>query len=165
MSSYKKYRGFTLIELLVVLALLAVIAMIALPSTGRLIESNRITSLGNSIIGVVTTARTEALRTGSSVSVGPVNGSYSNGLVAAVVGGAVLRQSEAASGNVAVTLNPLNNSSSNPPVFRPNGLTTQSNSAGAGRFHFRVCGASGSNGIDIFVSAGGQVRSDNVVCP
>lgn len=62
-------RGFTLIELLITIALIAIVAGFVVPQFGAMIERNRVTSTTNSVVGLVTFARSEAIRRNSPVSV------------------------------------------------------------------------------------------------
>lgn len=61
--------GFTLIELMITIAVAAILLMIAAPSFTSLINSNRLTSSANEMVGVLQSARMEAVRTSSTVSV------------------------------------------------------------------------------------------------
>lgn len=63
--------GFTLIELLVVIALLGVTAAIAVPSFGRLINSSQKSAFMNDMTGLLSYARSEAVRRNTRVVVYP----------------------------------------------------------------------------------------------
>ncbi|MDY6929818.1 MAG: GspH/FimT family protein [Pseudomonadota bacterium] len=62
-------RGFTLIELLITIALIAIIAGFAIPQFGTMIERNRVVATTNSVVGLLSFARSEAIRRNSPVSV------------------------------------------------------------------------------------------------
>lgn len=61
-------RGLTLVELMVVLVIVAVLLMIAVPSFKRILESNRISTEINALVGDYQYARSEAVRTGLPVT-------------------------------------------------------------------------------------------------
>ncbi len=154
-----RLSGFTLIELVIVLALVAILATVAVPSFNRLVDSNRLTGATNDLIGVVTFARSEAIRYGRSVTVSPrtvtVAGaavtSYENGAEVAV-GSDQLRVTSPAATGISIS-DPGSFS------FRGNGLATSS-------VTLKVCN-SASEGREVNVSLGGQVRvvSVGVTCP
>lgn len=57
-----KAKGFTLVELMVTVAVMAILAAIAIPNFTSLINSNRLVSQANELVGVVQGARSEAIR-------------------------------------------------------------------------------------------------------
>lgn len=75
-------KGFTLIELVIVVALISIVAAFAVPSFGRLIESNRVSSTANGILGMLSYTRSEAVKVGRTVNVRPVDGAnWGSGLL------------------------------------------------------------------------------------
>ncbi|HWP94287.1 MAG TPA: GspH/FimT family pseudopilin [Gammaproteobacteria bacterium] len=61
--------GFTLIELMVVVALVAILATVAIPGFREMIANNRQVSRLNEIVASLHLARSEAVKSGASVSV------------------------------------------------------------------------------------------------
>lgn len=62
-------RGFTLVELMVTVAVAAILLALATPSFTSLINSNRLAGAANEMVGVLQTARMEAVRLNRTVSV------------------------------------------------------------------------------------------------
>ncbi|GAD64853.1 GspH/FimT family pseudopilin [Aquipseudomonas alcaligenes] len=54
-------KAFTLVELMVVLAVLAIFAMISAPGLQGILESSRVTSSTNTMLGMLQVARSEAI--------------------------------------------------------------------------------------------------------
>lgn len=65
----RKERGFTLLELLVAIAVLSIVAAMAIPSYRDLIQRNRITTDANSLLTVLTLARSEAIKRNNQVAI------------------------------------------------------------------------------------------------
>lgn len=57
----QRQNGFTLVELLMVVVVLGILASVAIPSFTLLIQNSRVTSSTNSLIGLLATARNEAV--------------------------------------------------------------------------------------------------------
>ncbi|MCW2065141.1 MULTISPECIES: GspH/FimT family pseudopilin [Stenotrophomonas] len=60
--SSRRSNGFTLVELMVTIAVVAILGTIAFPSFQSTIRSNRIATAGNEITGLLSLARSEAVR-------------------------------------------------------------------------------------------------------
>ncbi|MBK0026634.1 GspH/FimT family pseudopilin [Stenotrophomonas sp. S48] len=58
----RRSNGFTLVELMVTIAVVAILGTIAFPSFQSTIRSNRIASAGNEMTGLLSLARSEAVR-------------------------------------------------------------------------------------------------------
>ena len=64
-----KNHGFTLIELIVTLAVVAIVLVTGIPALNQMTDNNRLVSQINSIAGSLSLARSEAIKTGSVVTV------------------------------------------------------------------------------------------------
>lgn len=62
-------RGFTLVELLVVLAVGSILLAIALPGYGFLVNTSRVATVTNDLVGAIQLARSEAIKRGTRVTV------------------------------------------------------------------------------------------------
>lgn len=77
--------GFTLIELLIVMVIAAVLLGLGVPSLRSTIQSNRIATVANDLIGALQFARSESIRRGEDVTVCSTNdqitcsGGWANG--------------------------------------------------------------------------------------
>lgn len=61
-------RGFTLVEVLVTISILAILTAVAVPSFQTMIASSSLTSTTNDVMTTLAQARSEAVRTGSRVT-------------------------------------------------------------------------------------------------
>ena len=84
-------NGFTLVELMVALAILGIVAVFALPMFGDVVERNRVVAKSNEILGAFTYARTEAVKSGSAVSVGGTGSDWAKGVTVTAADGTTLR--------------------------------------------------------------------------
>jgi len=64
-----KNHGFTLIELIITLAVVSIVLMTGIPALNQMTDSNRLVTQINSIAGSLALARSEAIKTGSVVTV------------------------------------------------------------------------------------------------
>lgn len=86
--SLRRSNGFTLVELMVTIAVVAILGTLAFPSFQGTIRSNRIAMAGNEMAGLLSLARSEAIRNkrgggvcGSSSGTG-CDGAWSSGMLA-----------------------------------------------------------------------------------
>lgn len=86
MTAEMSSRGFTMIELLTAIALAAIIMGLAVPNFMDFIIRNRLNAYNNEFVAALATARSEAIRRGTTVSVcrrasdtSCVGGAWSNG--------------------------------------------------------------------------------------
>ncbi|WP_417546107.1 GspH/FimT family pseudopilin [Marinobacter sp.] len=163
MFTRKQSLGFTLIELMVTLALVAVIAAFAIPSFTTMIANSRLVSTSNDIVGALSYARSEAIKTGRRVSVNPTDGAnWANGMSVWIDNNSngsmqdseELRRTTGAAGAVTIT------SSSN-FAFSGGGLLSNSSA----EVTIQVCdNRSGESGSKIIVTLGGGIRSKDHTC-
>ena len=109
-----KRRGFTLLELIVTVLLAAILVTLGVPAFRGMILSNRLTAQTNSLVTVLTLARSEAVRRGSDVWACGKASDWSNGVEVRVGGCAstdpLLRVSDPLAGD-GLTLTPPSDSS------------------------------------------------------
>lgn len=67
-------QGFTLIELMVTMAIAAILMTVAAPSFVAFQQNAELTSLTNSLLATINTARSEAMKRGRNAMVIPANG-------------------------------------------------------------------------------------------
>jgi type IV fimbrial biogenesis protein FimT len=79
LSCRSKGHGFTLIELLVAIAIAAVLAAIALPGYQELMIRMSVSETTNDLVLALNTARAEAVKRGSDVTLKPAVGGWSAG--------------------------------------------------------------------------------------
>lgn len=84
MHDKSKLRGFTLIEVLVVLVLISILLAWGIPNYRNLRATRQVSDFANEMVYSFTQARNEAIRYGSTVSVVPNGGSWSDGWVTQV---------------------------------------------------------------------------------
>lgn len=66
---HKPCRGLTLIELVITIAVLAILLTVAVPSITELLKNNRMAGQATELVGVMTFARSEAIRRNAQILV------------------------------------------------------------------------------------------------
>lgn len=66
-------KGFTLIELMVVISIIAIALAIAVPSMTTFMRNAELTSVSNSLLASINTARSEAMKRGMNAMVKPID--------------------------------------------------------------------------------------------
>lgn len=157
----RRNSGFTLIELMIVVALMVIIATMAVPSFKGMIESNRLKSATNDVLGTFNYARSEAVRRGEPVAVRAAAGGLDDGLEVIYTddGGNidVLRESGPMPGSVTMSLQ-----SGDMPVFRGDGMKNRDSDD---QSKLWVCPGNGNPGAEIVVNAGGQTNRSSTAAP
>lgn len=140
-------RGFTLIELLITIAVLAIVLAIAAPSFRGMINGNRITAAANEFVGLLQSAKMEAIRRNGRVTVCPsTNGTSCGGgnwqrvIVLAPDGVTVLRDQTLTGGILVSVSGSISGATpANTLVFRSDGLAREGTSRTILTGKVRVC--------------------------
>ena len=156
MDRYPRQRGFTLIELLVVITLLGITAAIAVPSFSRLIENNRRATVTNDMAGLLSSARSEAIRRRAGVIVYErTDGGYAVCLASAVT---ACKNGTANAEQLLRTTNDLPGSTSLSTV---SDLTFNGRGMASASVTYQLCVKAGTEAVEITVNAGGQIRTND----
>ena len=87
--------GFTLIELMIAIVVLSILVGIGVPSYRTMVNNSRVTSQVNDFVTSLSIARSEAIKSGSSVSVTAADGDWTNGWTINASDGTLLRTESA----------------------------------------------------------------------
>lgn len=93
-------RGFSLIELLTVIALIGITAGLALPSYRSTVINNRLASAANDLVGAINVARSEAIRSRTTIIVKAATGGWDSGWTVTDAAGTRIIQSYQADGDL-----------------------------------------------------------------
>ena len=157
MRKDNKQRGFTLLELLVVIVLLGITAAIAIPNFASLIQSNQRTAVINDLSGLLSFARSEAVRRSAAVVVYPRDASDTSKGYSVCLATA-LTDCKAGDADSERTTNDLPSGVS---VSQTAELTFTGRGMASAALTYEVCGKAGSEAVEIMVNRGGQVRTND----
>lgn len=164
-----KSRGMTLIELMVVVSLVAITAVYAVPSFTNLIANNQVRSTANSFVGFFNYGRSEAVKRGTTILSGPMDGAnWDSGARLWIDGDGngtfdaadtELRRLDGLPGALSLS------GSLTTVGFRSNGYVTPAPTSAATQFSLGVCSGSVSDGSTISVGFSGRVSTAVRNCP
>lgn len=172
----QKSTGFTLVELIVTLTIAGILIALAAPAMKTFIQNQRLTSQANDLIADINTARSEAIKRGSSVSVcsstsltgcsastqwetGRIVFLDSDGDATVDSGDTIVRAGQALEGSNN-TLRPVG-SSTTAITFSNTGMTTLDTGT---EIAMRLCDGRGQNsGVTVYVNFTGRTRIDRTV--
>ncbi|KAA3597687.1 GspH/FimT family pseudopilin [Stenotrophomonas maltophilia] len=170
--SLRREIGFTLIELMVTIAVVAVLAAIAFPSFQSTIRSSRVSSTNNEVLGLLSLARSEAIRSNRG---GGVCGSSDGASCDGGWSGGMLAFADAnGDGALSAGETVLRFVSGNPKL-KITGPATEIAFDGRGRRRASaeqdvrlepdVCSKGAVHKRTLTVNASGQIRSTKEACP
>ncbi|MBD8871997.1 GspH/FimT family pseudopilin [Rhodanobacter sp. DHB23] len=80
-GALRRARGFTIVELMITVAVAAILLIIAVPSFNNIINTNRLNTAVNAMVGALNSARMEAIKRNGSVQFCSNSASSNNGTV------------------------------------------------------------------------------------
>jgi len=154
----RKLNAFTLLEMIITMTIAFILATMAVPAFNSFVESSRLTSNTNLVIGALNLARSEAVRLGESVRVEIIVDGFQLVIATGADANVVLKQYTPSNKDITIVadgnVDPITYSSTGFRDFAGNPL--------AGDIH--VCDSDG-NGTDITISTGGSVsRAESATC-
>jgi len=153
-----KLNGFTLLEMIITMTIAFILATMAVPAFNSFVESSRLTSNTNLVIGALNLARSEAVRLGESVRVELFVDGFQLVIASGANDGDVLKQFTPSNKDITVVFD----GSVDPVTYSSTGFRDFAGNPQPGDIH--VCDSDG-NGTDITISTGGSVtRTESATC-
>lgn len=153
----RKLNAFTLLELIITMTIAFILATMAVPAFNSFVESSRLTSNTNLVIGALNLARSEAVRLGESVRVEEIVDGFQLVIATGVDAGEVLKQFTPSNKDITIVFD----GNVDPVTYSSTGFRDFANNFPG---DIRVCDSDG-NGTDITISTGGSVtRAESAAC-
>ncbi|PHS19161.1 MAG: hypothetical protein COA86_05720 [Kangiella sp.] len=152
-----KLNGFTLLEMIITMTIAFILATMAVPAFNSFVESSRLTSNTNLVIGALNLARSEAVRLGESVRVEGIADGFQLVIATGVDAGNVLKQFTPSNKDITIVAD----AAVDTVTYTSTGFRDFADNV-VGDIH--VCDSDG-NGTDITISTGGSVtRAESATC-
>lgn len=156
----RRLNAFTLLEVIITMTIAFILATMAVPAFNAFVESSRLTSNTNLVIGALNLARSEAVRLGESVTVEEIAPGEGWQLVIATGAdvGVVLKQFTPSNKDITIVAD----AAVATITYSSTGFRDFGGNPAVGDIH--VCDSNG-NGTDITISTGGSVSSaESLIC-
>ena len=148
-------RGFTLVETMIVVAILAIFAAMAGPSFIDMVKTAKLRSAASDFYSSLLSARSEAIKRRTAVTLAPVGADWATGWTATFTGATgPLAKHEALATDVAVQVNATADAA-NPIIYGTNGRI----SSAAPTLIFHVPGAAAVQARCVSVDPAGMPRT------
>ncbi len=167
-------QGVTLVELMATLVIAAILLAVAGPSFYEFIQNQRLSTMTNSFIGAIHTARTEAIRRGTTVSLCPASSVTKTACGGATdwTNGWIIFVDSDDDGVVASTDDRIKVSDTQvdaASIVSPDTHMTFSNvgftTTGAGDYVIQMDGCTGDSGRTVNLAASGRTGVAVTACP
>ena len=152
-----RLNGFTLLEMIITMTIAFILATMAVPAFNSFVESSRLTSNTNLVIGALNLARSEAVRLGESVRVEGIVDGFQLVIATGADAGEVLKQFMPSNKDITIVAD----AAVDTITYTSTGFRDFADNV-VGDIH--VCDSKG-NGTDITISTGGSVtRAESTTC-